>query len=74
MVKRSKRTGRQYHSRREVSVRRPLHLTIKMVDEDGMPSLRQEVVRARFRELVRSARERGLTVIAYNLMSNHIHA
>jgi putative transposase len=70
MLRRSKH-GRILHLRRPVVTQRPMHLTLRV--HDGLPSLRRDEVLARFRELMAAAQQRGLRLVAWALMPNHIH-
>lgn len=59
------------HTRRLVSVRRPMHLTMKL--KADLPSLRRAGPRAAFRVLLAEARSRGVRTVSFQLMGNHIH-
>jgi putative transposase len=70
MIRRSK-NGKLAHRKRDVSTRRPMHVTQHL--GPGLPSLRRPEVLALFRRMVGGAAERGLKTVAYALVGNHIH-
>jgi putative transposase len=70
MIRRSK-NGNLVHGKRDVSTRRPMHVTQHI--GAGLPSLRRPEVLALFRRMVGGAAERGLKTVAYALVGNHIH-
>jgi hypothetical protein len=70
MIRRSK-NGKLLHGKRDVSTRRPMHLTHHL--GAGLPSLRRPEALALFRRQVVSAAARGLKTVAYALVGNHIH-
>lgn len=57
--------------RRPVTTSRPMHLTVRV--RPDVPSLRCPEVLERLRSLLDAARERGLRVVSFALMPNHIH-
>jgi hypothetical protein len=70
MIKRTS-TGRLKHQRRDVSTRRPMHLTQRL--RPGLPTLRRPEILALFRGLTREATKRGVRSCAYALLGNHLH-
>jgi REP element-mobilizing transposase RayT len=51
--------------------RTPVHITLKLVP--GLPSLRRREVFTLLQDAFRKARHRGLAVVHYAVISNHIH-
>ena len=70
-MRRSKRSGRQIHFRREISTRRPMHITQKLVP--GLPSMRTQAVERKVASLVVGMQQRGVVVFVRCTLSNHIH-
>jgi len=69
--RRSRRTGRLHHTRRQVVRSRPVHITTRV--HDDVPSLRRKEVFDYFCELVAEARSRGVRTAAFALLGNHVH-
>ena len=70
-MKRAKKSGQLLHTTRDVSTRRPMHIT-KRVRKD-VPRLRRQEVLDYFRELVKAARERGVHTFAWVIQDDHLH-
>ena len=51
--------------------REPLHLTLRV--HAGIPSLRRKDLHRELKWAVRLARERGLRIVHFSLLSNHVH-
>jgi REP element-mobilizing transposase RayT len=48
-----------------------MHLTVKVLPD--VPNLRRPEVLSRLRELLEEARQRGLRVVSFSVMPNHVH-
>ena len=70
-MKRSKRSGKLLHTTRDVSTRRPMHITKHT--RDHVPSLRRPEVLRYFRQLVAEARDRGVHTAAWVIQDEHLH-
>lgn len=69
---RPNRSGLKPHIRREdFSERHPLHVTLRL--QDSMPSLRRKDVFKTLRLAVAKGRLRGLRIVHFSILSNHLH-
>ena len=64
-------SGRLAYRTRDVSSRRPMHVTSRVLPD--VPSMRCPEALAIVRQLVRQTRERGVRVVAYAVLGTHIH-
>ena len=60
-----------HQSRPELKRHTPNHITIKL--EKGLPTLRSKEIFKLFRQAVAKARMRGLRIVHFALLSNHLH-
>lgn len=70
-MKRSGRSGRLLHGRRDVSTTRPIHITNRVAPD--VPSLRHPAIQKHFRGLLAEARQRGVRTVVAVVMDNHVH-
>ncbi len=69
---RPNRSGLQSHRKRPaLDSKHPVHVTLKLTP--GLPSLRRKEVFRCLRESVRLAREKGLHIVHFAILSNHVH-
>jgi REP element-mobilizing transposase RayT len=65
-------SGLRGHQRRPIlDSKHPVHVTLKLAS--GLPSLRRKVVFRCLRKAVQSARAKGLRVVHFAILSNHVH-
>ncbi|MCB0412820.1 MAG: transposase [Bdellovibrionales bacterium] len=69
--KKSKNSGVSHSRRPELSSSHPLHITVKI--RPGLPSLRTKKCHQALRYAIRRAKEYGLRVIHFAILSNHVH-
>ncbi len=69
---RPNRSGLRAHRKRPVlDSKHPVHVTLKLAP--GLPSLRRKDVFRCLRKAVQLARQKGLRVVHFSILSNHVH-